>query len=712
MSALADCENPWLGLASYGEAEEAFFFGRERESAELLRLVEDEPLVVLYGVSGLGKSSLLNAGLFPRLRAAGYHPFPIRLDHAGFRRDYSHAGQVPGYLDSGESSADGQFWKEVAGGKLPGLSHSLLHSVHTQARSEGITGTVFPRWETLWEYFHAIGHQLWSARNRPLVPVLVLDQFEENFTIGAEHESRRERSADFLQELSDLVYNRPPASLTQRIESKAAGAEDYSFEPLPLRVVLALREDFLPQLSDLRERGFPTLFKAPLRLRPLSLTAARDCIERPAPELLEPGVAERLVQFLAGANPGTSQGGRQNDSDAATSGIEHGKSVEPALLSVVCRELNVERQRRGLARINAELLTLSQEQILSDFYERSFVGLAPAIRTFVEREMLSPGGFRDSRALDDALARPGVTQAEINQLVARRLLHFQDGREGPPRIELTHDLLCGVVRSSRVARQKQELEATDRRAIQERRRNRRLLVIRTAVLPVFVGLVVVLGTDDSSAKVFVLNLATLWLGMMHAVLGGTEKRPYVSRYQFVLILALTLAQALILFGCITLIGTGIDGDTGWQLTGLTATALAAVGCGLCLRAALKTGTDAMVFGGILQFVFLIMSGYFIMAYEMSPPFRTIAALTPAFCAQRISDTSFVWKKNLKGELVENHFASVRNLKTSSEIHYGQVYENPFSAIASSCVLLGWGIAGAVASRWRSRNSPVSDAPSG
>ena len=39
-------------------------------------------LTVLFGQSGLGKSSLLQAGLFPRLRAERYLPVAIRLDHA------------------------------------------------------------------------------------------------------------------------------------------------------------------------------------------------------------------------------------------------------------------------------------------------------------------------------------------------------------------------------------------------------------------------------------------------------------------------------------------------------------------------------------------------------------------------------------------------------------------------------------------------------
>jgi len=77
---MVDAANPWPGLASFREADQAFFHGREAESAELTRLVLRERLTVLFGLSGLGKSSLLAAGVFPRLRQQNVLPVPLRLD--------------------------------------------------------------------------------------------------------------------------------------------------------------------------------------------------------------------------------------------------------------------------------------------------------------------------------------------------------------------------------------------------------------------------------------------------------------------------------------------------------------------------------------------------------------------------------------------------------------------------------------------------------
>ena len=69
-----DRENPWPGLATFTEDQAGLFYGRDAEIRDLTRRAERNPLTVLFGQSGLGKSSLLQAGVIPRLRAASYWP--------------------------------------------------------------------------------------------------------------------------------------------------------------------------------------------------------------------------------------------------------------------------------------------------------------------------------------------------------------------------------------------------------------------------------------------------------------------------------------------------------------------------------------------------------------------------------------------------------------------------------------------------------------
>src|SRR5580692_10008783 len=76
-----DARHPWLGLTSFTEETREYFYGREAEVAELARRVQRKLLTILFGQSGLGKTSILRAGLVPRLRSQGYCPVYVRIDY-------------------------------------------------------------------------------------------------------------------------------------------------------------------------------------------------------------------------------------------------------------------------------------------------------------------------------------------------------------------------------------------------------------------------------------------------------------------------------------------------------------------------------------------------------------------------------------------------------------------------------------------------------
>ena len=61
---------PYVGLQPYNEEYQDYFFGRERDSRIISSNLYAAPLTILYGASGVGKSSVLRAGVTPRLRSA------------------------------------------------------------------------------------------------------------------------------------------------------------------------------------------------------------------------------------------------------------------------------------------------------------------------------------------------------------------------------------------------------------------------------------------------------------------------------------------------------------------------------------------------------------------------------------------------------------------------------------------------------------------
>ncbi len=392
----ADAQHPWIGLASFTEGDRSFFAGRGDEIEDLVRLVRRDTLTLLYGVSGLGKTSLVQAGLFPALREENVLPVPIRLD----------------YLE----------------GALP-LPHQILNAITAAAIAARVEAPQPRPDETLWEYFHREGNHFWSARNDLVTPFLAFDQFEEFFTLGRETPERAAQANTFIMEFADLVENRPPVAL--RVDPSRV--KEFNFKPTPLKVLLAMREDYLADLDRIRSH-FRALGQNRLRLLPMGEKQARQVIGLGAP-LLGPGVEDRIVEYVAGGAA---------DADEVT--------VAPALLSLVLRELNERRLARGPeAKITPDLLDVEQHKIFEDFYLRTLADFPPGVRLFIEDELLTASGHRNSAALDDALTRPDVTLPILNELVNRRLLAYED-RHHTRRVELTHDVLVPVIKASRDSR--------------------------------------------------------------------------------------------------------------------------------------------------------------------------------------------------------------------------------------------------------------------
>ena len=73
-----EVSNPFKFLDFYGEGDEDKYSGRQRDLRELLAKVTIQRTSVLYARSGLGKTSLLLAGVFPEVRRRGYLPIYVR----------------------------------------------------------------------------------------------------------------------------------------------------------------------------------------------------------------------------------------------------------------------------------------------------------------------------------------------------------------------------------------------------------------------------------------------------------------------------------------------------------------------------------------------------------------------------------------------------------------------------------------------------------
>ena len=420
-----DAQHPWLGLASFSEETRAYFYGREDEVAELARRVQRKPLTILFGQSGLGKTSILRAGIVPRLRPEGYCPVYVRIDYA--RESPPPAEQIKAAIFRA-----------------------------TQASGAWTQTGVAQSGESLWEFLHHRDDVLHDAAGRKLVPLLIFDQFEEIFTLAQSDEFGRRRAAEFIDELADLVENRPPRALEERIERDEGAAEKFDFARADYRILIALREDYLAHLEALKAK-MPSITQNRMRLARMTGAQALAAVTKPGGRLVSEEVAAAIVRFVAGG--------------AEIPNAE----VEPSLLSLICRELNNARIAQGHDEISAAVLAGSRDTILSEFYERALEGEPAGVRNVIEEHLLTESGHRESIAeerLQKLLAAVGTPPGTLARLVDRRLLRIEE-RLDVRRVELTHDVLCSVVKASRDLRLEREArDAAERQLAAQRERER------------------------------------------------------------------------------------------------------------------------------------------------------------------------------------------------------------------------------------------------
>ena len=455
---LADLEHPWLGLESFREDTREFFFGRETEIGELLLRLRSHPLLVLYGRSGLGKSSILTAGVIPRLREAGKRPLLVRMRFDDPKLDP--AGQLA-------SAVFGWGTRQFGQTQSP-LRRSRSHS---WVRHLGATlGMTLPD-----DYPSRLWLRLHYRHDPPEITHLILDQFEEVFTIGAQTPGVENRVRDVM---AILIQGAVPDPIARLMAEDDAFIDAFDLDSVPVRVVIGMRDDYVYALNRWRRHlpalgqntfelralkgnaAFAAVYKpGELRCRYRSQVAEADRVDTGLPPIIDRDTAERIVRFIARKSPDTP--------------MEEIEAVPP-ILSLLCRELNARRFEQAPGNVPASQVVFREddaqiETIIAAFYERCLAGCPEAVRIFIEEELVSFSGARLAQD-EDSLLRVFETGSEIPRApIGRRAAGFGDAEAarqclrslvdqrllnpvGDKRYELIHELLAQVVVQGRTAR--------------------------------------------------------------------------------------------------------------------------------------------------------------------------------------------------------------------------------------------------------------------
>ncbi|HWO21737.1 MAG TPA: protein kinase [Kofleriaceae bacterium] len=222
--------NPFAGLAPFQEADADRFYGRAREVGAVLARLRSSPLIALAGPSGVGKSSLVRAGVIPQLKRSGegWDAFIIR----------------PGRSPLASLSAI-----------LLELTRAATDPAATASEPDRGEQATTPAPSDLRAAPGRLGATLraWAHRKRRRVLVFI-DQFEELYTLCAEPAER----AAFLACLDGV-------------------ADDASS---PLRVLLSIRSDFLDRLAGHRQLA-DAISRGLMLVPPLDRDGLREALVRP-----------------------------------------------------------------------------------------------------------------------------------------------------------------------------------------------------------------------------------------------------------------------------------------------------------------------------------------------------------------------------------------------------------------------------------------------
>nr|WP_203690123.1 WD40 repeat domain-containing protein [Streptomyces sp. SID12488] len=426
---------PYLGLAAYRLEDTRWFFGRERSTDALVAQLQAAEaaetaattatgsggLVMLVGASGAGKSSLLSAGLVPALREGalggpGQQAREVLQLVPGSDPLAELARRIPGLAEILSPAG-----KPAIEPGTPEFAHAVRETVTAWARRDAPDSAASDVTASdVTASGSSASHASDASVSAPGRPVVIVDQFEETFTLCPDETVRN----TFVQVLH--AASSPPG----RGERARSGEGDRSGEGAPALVVLGIRADFYdqclrhPELADALQHRH-------MVLGPLTGTELREAVTGPAKAVgleLEPGLAELIVREVSADGPrGTHDAG-------ALPLLSH------ALLATW------QRRKAGRLTLSGYRAAGGIQGAVAATAERAWTGLDPAARTAARLLLLRLVRLGEDtqatrrrgtrRQLAAESADPAKTEESLEALVRARLVTLD-----AESVEITHEAL-------------------------------------------------------------------------------------------------------------------------------------------------------------------------------------------------------------------------------------------------------------------------------
>lgn len=417
--------NPFAGPKSFTEEDQDLFFGRDDENERIISLIYGHKLILLYGQSGSGKSSILNAKICPTLKNNGFDVLPITrvgID-SDTAKEFVNDDENNAFVDSRKSLTNFYIFnalkslKPTCGENFSQSPYSLADFLRCNlSKDDENTEEILPQ-------------------------ILIFDQLEELFTVypsGEIHlEGIKRQQEEFFEQVSNALVNIPQ-----------------------LRIIFVINEDFLSHLEY-----FATLL--PEKLRPryhldlLEKEAATLAIRGPIEKVKEKvkNYDEEKIDYKIGELVDNLL--KINIADPIT-GLTHsitGEFVEPIQLQVVCYGWwNDLLQGTWLSK------SVDVDRALREFYDNALIDIVvqsnlkeERIRRFFEEKFITPNdtrGFVHIRTFKQFFSSKSKTviDSDVDKFfyVFDDTVHIIRGvvMAGSQWYELTHDRLIAPIKKS------------------------------------------------------------------------------------------------------------------------------------------------------------------------------------------------------------------------------------------------------------------------
>lgn len=234
---------PFKFLDAYNREDKAFFFGREEEIAALYEMVFQSDLILLYGASGTGKTSLIQCGLASKFQSHDWLDLYIRRGsnlNASLQKALADAGGTVVETDDELAWLNEDFTSEGANTGENRLAASL--------------------------------RTIYLKHFRPIY--LIFDQFEELYILGTQAEQQT-----FITSVKELL----------RAEQ-------------PVKLIISIREEYLGHLYGF-EKAVPELLRKKLRVEPMNLNKIKQVVQQVGEEptsnvSLQNGQEEKIGELI------------------------------------------------------------------------------------------------------------------------------------------------------------------------------------------------------------------------------------------------------------------------------------------------------------------------------------------------------------------------------------------------------------------------------